>query len=142
MKTLAPLIATAMLMVATPGHAAPPFEQARSLAFLQARGGILVEQSFRKNNRWWLQVVCNVSGIKTISVVPTTIHSGLAWSKSTATVDGDRIYLQIFTAVQGTQAPSAICGPAALQRVAAQSYQVYYLDPDDSRHHLGQVEIK
>jgi hypothetical protein len=142
MKTQIPLIAIAMLMLATPGHGTPPFEQARSLAFLQARGGILVEQSFRKNNRWWLAVECNVSGIKAITVTPTTIHSGLAWSKSIASIDGDRIYLQVFTAVQGTQAPSANCGPAALQRVEAQSYQVYYLDPDDSRHHLGQVEIK
>ena len=142
MKTCNLLAATVLWLLATPGHGTPPFEQPRSLAFLQARGGILVQQSFRKNNRWWLEVQCNVSGIKTISVAPTTIHSGLAWSKSVASVDGDRIYLQVFTAVQGTQAPSANCGPAALQRVEPQFYQLYYVDPDDSRHHLGQVEIQ
>jgi hypothetical protein len=142
MKTLILIIAAALLAAATASQATPPFEQARSLAFIEARGGIRIEQTFRKNNRWWLTVECNVSGIKTITVTPTTIHSGLAWSKSSARVEGDAIYLQVFTAVQGSQAPSAVCGPAPLQHVPPQVYRVYYVDPDDSRHALGQVEIK
>lgn len=119
----------------------PPFEQPRSLAFIEDRGGLALTETYRKNNRWWLGVECNVSGIKTISETPRTLHSGLAWSKSVATVEDDRIYLTVFTAVQGPQAPSANCGDAPLARVERKVYPVYYVDPDEQTHLLGNVRF-
>ncbi len=133
--------------------AAPPFEQARSFAFLQERGGIEIAPVERKNNSWWLPVQCNVSGIKAITVTPSVIHSSLAWSKTVARIEEKTIYLQVYTAMQGSRAPSAVCGPAQLQRARAGTYQVYYLDPPldgeeerdaphaDSLHLLATVTI-
>jgi hypothetical protein len=142
MQALAPLIAAAALLLASAASATPPFEQARSLAFINARGGLLVERVFRKNGGWWLDVQCNVSGIKSVSTTPSTLHAGLAWSKSVARVEAGRIYLQVFTAMQGSEAPSANCGPARLRRADPGVYQIYYLDADDSSHALGQLEIR
>jgi hypothetical protein len=109
--------------------AAPPFEQPRSFAFLQNRGGIAIAPVERKNGGWWLGVECNVSGIKTITVTPSVIHASLAWSKSVARIEENTIYLQVYTAMQGNRAPSAQCGPAQLKRARPGSYQVYYVDP-------------
>lgn len=109
--------------------AAPPFEQPRSFAFLQNRGGIAIAPVERKNGHWWLPVKCNVSGIKTITVAPSVIHASLAWSKSVARIEDNAIYLQVYTAMQGNRAPSAECGPAQLRRARRGSYPVYYVDP-------------
>ncbi len=136
------LIVVFVLATASANAVTPPFEQSRSLAFIRDRGGLALGEPYRKNNTWWLALECNVSGIKTITDTPVNIHSGLAWSKSVARLEEKRIYLTVFTAVQGTQAPSAICGDAPLPRVSAGVYQVYYVDPDESEHLLGAVEIK
>jgi hypothetical protein len=121
---------TALAMSQAPlSSAAPPFEQPRGFAFLQNRGGIAIAPVERKNGDWLLPVQCNVSGIKTITVAPSVIHASLAWSKSVARIEENTIYLQVYTAMQGSRAPSAECGPAQLRRARPGSYQVYYLDP-------------
>lgn len=119
----------------------PPFEQPRSLNFIQNRGGIIVDSTYRKNNRWWLTVSCNVSGIKKFTHTPNHIHAGLAWSKSVAVIEDGAILLTVYTAQQGTRAPSAVCGDAVLSRFDPGYYKVYYLDPDGTRHELGEVEL-
>ena len=135
------VLLSAIISVAS--HASdPPFAQSRSLAFLLERGGVRVDQPVRKNNQWSLPVVCNVSGIKTITRPPRVIHSGLAWSESIARIEGDRIEITVVTAMQGSRAPTAICGPAALPRNSRGSYQVFYRDPDGARHLLDTIELR
>ncbi len=123
------LVAALAIIQAQLTVAEPPFEQARSYAFLQHRGGIAIAPVERKNGDWWLPVECNVSGIKTITVTPSVIHASLAWSKSVARIEEQTIYLQVYTAMQGSRAPSAECGPAQLRRARRGNYQVYYVDP-------------
>ena len=136
-------IAMLSASISITSHAAdPPFAQARSLAFLLERGGIRIDQPVRKNNQWYLPVICNVSGIKAISRPPQVIHSGLAWSESIARVGESEIDVSVITAMQGSRAPSALCGPASLQRITSGSYQVFYLDPDGTRHPLGAVDVR
>ena len=118
----------------------PPFEQPRSLGFIEQRGGLAVDRPYRKGNYWVLPVVCNVSGIKTITVAPEVIHAGLAWSKSVALIEDGHIYLTVLTAQQGTLAPSAQCGPARLERFSQQHYEVYYRDPDGTTHWLMTID--
>jgi hypothetical protein len=141
MQKMLIVVALALLLCGQRSLAAPPFEQARSLAFLQDRGGIAVDKVFRKNGDWLLPVACNVSGIKTITTTPTTIHASLAWSKSVAWIEEGHIYLQVFTAMQGPRAPSAECGPAALRHTQRGVYPVYFVDPDETTHLLTSVEI-
>lgn len=141
-RLILPFVVLIGLLATHTSSAAPPFEQPRSYAFIEDRGGLLLKPSYRKNNRWWLAVDCNVSGIKTITVAPRTIHSGLAWSKSVAIIEEDKIYLTVYTAVQGPRAPSAICGDAPLDYLPRGHYPVYYRDPDSGSHSLGTIEIK
>jgi hypothetical protein len=120
--------------------ATPPFEQPRSLAFLQQRGGLNVTEPYRKSNRWYLPVSCNVSGIRKVTRPAEVLHAGLAWSRSTASVEGEAIYLTVYTAQQGSMAPSAECGPARLQRLSGPHYEVYYRDPDGEEHRLRSID--
>lgn len=142
MKTLMLLIAAISLTWSATCLASPDFEQPRELSYIEDRGGLRLTEPYKKNNRWWLALECNVSGIKKITVTPKTIHSGLAWSKSVANVDENRIYLSIYTAMQGPRAPSAACGDAPLAHAPGGVYQVYYLDPDETTHSLGTVELR
>lgn len=128
------------LLGATGAGASPPFEQPRSLGFLQQRGGIQVGTPYRKGNAWLLPVVCNVSGITRISTTPTIIHAGLAWSRTMATLEEGRIVITVLTAQQGTQAPSAQCGPARLRHYRGEYSGVWYRDPDGAEHHLPTVD--
>ena len=128
------------LLMTAAAAAAPPFEQPRSLGFLQQRGGIAAGDPYRKGNRWLLPVTCNVSGIATVTTTPTVIHSGLAWSKTLATVEDGRIFITVLTAQQGPEAPSAQCGPARLRRFYDHRYEVWYRDPDGTEHWLRDVD--
>jgi hypothetical protein len=136
---LTPIAACTALIATCAAAIDPPFEQPRSLAFLNQRGGISIDQPLRKNNQWMLPVNCNVSGIKAITTQPNVIHSGLAWSKSVARIEDERILLTVMTGVQGSRAPSAICGPAPLKRLYHERYEVLYLDPDGTTHPLGTI---
>ena len=120
----------------------PPFAQQRSYAFLEQRGGLSIDQPYRKNNRWYLPVHCNVSGIKAITTPPRVIHSGLAWSASVARVEDRHILLTVVTAMQGSRAPSAVCGPAPLRHLDSGHYEVLYLDPDGTTHPLATISSR
>lgn len=117
------------------------FEQPRSWAFMQNRGGIALQPAFNEGGHWFLPVRCNVSGIEAITITPRTLHSKLAWRQTSASVEDGRIYLVIITAQQGPRAPSAVCGPARLEATHAGDYEVFYRDPDGSLHSMGTVSI-
>lgn len=119
----------------------PRFEQPRSWAFMQNRGGIALEPAFNEAGHWFLPVRCNVSGIEAVTTAPRTLHSNLAWRQTSASVKDGRIYLVIVTAQQGPGAPSAVCGPAKLEALHAGDYEVFYRDPDGSLHSMGNVSI-
>ena len=132
-------ICAAALLAGSSQASDPPFAQQRSLAFLEQRGGLSIDQPYRKSNRWYLPVHCNVSGIKAITRPPAVIHAGLAWSQSLAQIEERRILLTVVTAMQGSRAPSAVCGPALLPRLDTGIYQVYYLNPDGTTHYLAAI---
>ena len=133
------LLAAACLQA--PAYAAD-FIEPRSWHFLHARGGILVEQPFRKGSQWLLPLKCNVSGIEAINTRPTIRHSQLAWAETAVKVDGFSIYLTINTAMQSPDYPTAICGAAAINYLEPGVYDVLYLDPDGASLWLDFIKVE
>ncbi len=135
-----------LTLLAAAGLQAPAcaddFIEPRSWHFLNARGGIALEQPFREGGQWLLPVSCNVSGIKTINAKPTTRHSQLAWAETVAKVDGFSIYLTIHTARQSPDYPTAICDAAAINYLEPGVYDVFYLDPDGASLWLDFIKVE
>lgn len=134
----------AMLLAAAamPAIAADPdFIQARSWQFISERGGISVGDPARLHGHYELPVTCNVSGIETVTTRPTVVHAGLAWWRSAVHIETGRIELTVLTAKQGSDAPSARCGPADLGHIDPGRYHVVYRDPDGTTHWLRDVVV-
>ena len=135
------LILLAAACLQAPAYA-DDFIEPRSWHFLHARGGLQVEQPFRKGGQWLLPVKCNVSGIKNINTRPTIRHSQLAWAETAVKVDGFSIYLTINTAMQSPDYPTAICGAAAINYLEPGVYDVFYLDPDGASLWLDFIKVE
>ena len=139
--TAAVLLGVLALCTAVPPASAVEVIRARSLAFLRAHGGLETGDAEYVNGRWRLPVHCDVSGVSSLHQPGNVLHSGLAWWRSVAVVEGDRIYLTIETHVMGPEAGSARCGPADLGRTAEGRYEVLYRDPDGATARLGEVWV-
>ena len=88
-----------------------------------------------------LTVDCDVSGLRKVTTKPTMIHSGIGVRKLKQMRDGNTILLTLVTCVIGkgiTTSPT----PVNLSAYPAGSYSVHYLDPDGTRHSVGQITIK
>lgn len=134
----------ALLFIVAAGFAAaatPDFIHARSWRFIAERGGLSVGDPVSVRGGYQLPVTCNVSGIDTVTMRPTVIHSGLAWWKSAVRIESDLIELTVLTAEQGPNAPSARCGPADLGDIASGKYHVVYRDPDGTTYPLRDIVV-
>lgn len=137
--TPVPFIAFILLLFSTPVHAGLPqflTSQERSWAFIQSVGGMKVSA---KDSI--LTVVCDVSGVKKVTVEPTLINSGIGVRKLKHKRDGNTILLTLSTCVIGkgiTTSPK----PVDLSAYPEGEYSVEYLDPDGARHPIGKTAIK
>ena len=113
----------------------------RSLDFIEARGGITVGVPEQANGGWRLPLGCDLSGVSSVNERGNVLHSGLAWWRSAAVIENQRIYLTIETNVQGMRASSARCGPAELGYIGQGVYELHYRNPDGSTAKLGDVTI-
>lgn len=134
-------IAGAVLLGAAATALAVDVIRARSLAFLQARGGIEAGQPLRDGDGWTLPLACDLSGVRSLHEPGNIMHSGLAWWRSVAVIDGRRIHLTIETNVQGPDAPGPRCGPARLGHIEEGVYELLYRDPDGTLTRLGEVRV-
>jgi hypothetical protein len=134
-----PSIAFILLLFATPVHAGLPqflTSQERDWAFIQSVGGMKVSA---KDST--LTVECDVSGLKTVTVKPTLINSGIGVRKLKHKRDGNTILLTLSTCVIGkgiTTSPK----PVDLSACPEGEYSVEYLDPNRARHPIGKIAIR
>jgi hypothetical protein len=134
-------IAFAMFLLASQNAFAALLGTERDWAFIQSVGGIAIGEPKLENNRWVLPVLCDVTGLKTITTKPTTLNSGLVWADTKARIEGNIIYLSIETAVVGMSGKSSACGPAKLGKLKPGKYEVMYLSANKSTHPIGALEI-
>lgn len=109
---------------------------------IQSIGGLRVENPVTQTDGTiFLPVICNVSGLETITVKPTMLNSALVVKKITAKCRKDRIPIQVVTCAVDNKHVSSTKG-VDLGKPTKGSYQVEYLNPDGSTVFLRTIDIK
>jgi hypothetical protein len=137
MKTL---LLTILLLISQNAFSAL-LGQERNWEFIQSAGGISIGVPKIENNKWVLPVLCNVAGLKEITVKPTMLNSGLVWADTEVRIKEGTIYLSMETVLVGMGGKSSDCGPAKLGKLEPGKYKVMYLSPDKSTNSIGEVEV-
>ncbi len=110
-------------------------QSTRDWSFIQSVGGMKV--SAQENV---LHVDCYVSGLKKVTVKPTTINSALMVRKIKHKRVGKTIQLRLVTSViekRGKTNPKQV----DLSAYPAGEYSVQYLDSDGTTHPLGKIKL-
>ena len=114
--------------------------EAKDWAFVQSVGGIALGAASVSEEKWSLAVRANVSGLEEVTVKPTLLNSALICESTTASVQGNDIYLTINTGLVRDDF-SASCPAAKLGRVKEGSYQVFYKSPNGEAQRLGEIML-
>ncbi|MDD5521602.1 MAG: hypothetical protein PHI84_12355 [Kiritimatiellae bacterium] len=114
----------------------------QSWEMIQSVGGLRVDNPVTQTDGTiFLPVICNVSGLDTVTVKPTMLNSALVVRKIATKCRKDSIQLQIVTCVVDNKHTSITKG-VYLGRMKKGSYLVQYLNPDGSVVKLREIEIK
>jgi hypothetical protein len=108
-------------------------------AFVQSVGGIALGAASVSEGQWTLAVRANVAG-EEITVKPTLANSGLICESTTASIQGNFIYLTINTGLV-RDGYSATCPAANLGKVKEGNYQVFYKSPIGEPQKLGEIML-
>ena len=114
----------------------------QSWEMIQSVGGLRVDNPVtHADGTVSLPVVCNVSGLDTITVKPTMLNSALVVRKIAVRCRQDRIQIQVVTCVADNTHASVSTG-ASLGRMKPGPYLVEYLNPDGTTVRLREIEIR
>lgn len=114
----------------------------QSWEMVQSVGGLRVDNPVTQaDGTVFLPVICNVSGLETITVKPTMHGSSLVVRKIAVKCRKDKIQLQVVTCVVDNRHTSATKG-VDLGRLKKGTYLVEYLNPDGTTVTLREVEVE
>lgn len=114
----------------------------RDWSFIQSVGGLAVgEPQKLDNGSYRLPIRCDVSGLQTITIKPTTLNSALGVRETGCAVRGQTIQLWITTCVVDAKHSSA-APDVVLKNIPSGKYQVQYRNRDDTVVNLREIEIK
>jgi hypothetical protein len=112
----------------------------QSWSFVESVGGIAVDPPIRSDHTWVLPVRSDVSGLRTITIKPTKVNSGIACQSIRAEIEGGSIYITVLTTVAGSRY-NAECPSASLGQVASGRYRVFYRGPNEKPVQIGEVVV-
>ena len=116
--------------------------QAARWDFIQSAGGIRVEQAQRRSaSSWVLPVICDISGLKTITTKPTAMHSGAVVTEMHYEVSGDEISIAVVFAAPLETGRTSACQPITIASISPGEYRVVYRD-GRAKHLLGIAAFK
>jgi hypothetical protein len=128
-------------LLAAPAAEAGLLETSQSWTFMQSVGGIAIGNAIAEKGEWHLPLLCDVSGLRTFTLKPTAMNSGLAWSGTTVAVEGRDILITVVTGLPRASAPSSSCGVANLGRIPRGKYRVMYRDPGGDKHPIADLDL-
>jgi hypothetical protein len=110
---------------------------------MQSVGGIRVGKAEKTaGGSWTLPVVCDVTGLNTITQKPTAMNSGLAVTRMLHRVTGDEIHISVVLNVPIGVSPTSQCSPVVVSGINAGEYKILYEESDKTLHSLGVVAFQ
>lgn len=115
--------------------------QGQPWGMIQSVGGLRVDDpAVQADGTTYLPVLCNVSGLDTITVKPTAMNSVLVVRKIAVKRRKEKIQIQVVTCVVDNKHTSVAKG-VSLGKMPEGTYQVEYLNPDGTTVNLKEVKI-
>lgn len=115
----------------------------RDWDFVQSIGGISVNPPLQTPEGWSLPINCDVSGLRRVTVKPSTLNSALVCSNVTVSQTGNRIFITVQTAlVRQDKTTTSSCGAVPLGNLKPGEYEILYQNNDGTTHPIGNIEIK
>ena len=108
--------------------------------FVQSVGGLTIGQPVKSSAGWQLPIRADVSGLRTVTVQPKVMNSGIACVETRAAVEGSSIFLTVITGIASSDR-SAACPPAMLGSIAPGPYLVKYRGGNGPVMPIGKVNI-
>jgi hypothetical protein len=131
---------TTLLIMAALLIACGALVEERDWSFVKAVGGMSIGTPREENGEWLLPVEADVSGLRTVTVKPTTLNSALACKEVRSSVNNNVIHLSLITAL-AAKGHSSTCPAAKLGTIAPGRYVVFYGGRKDKVVRLGEVNI-
>ena len=110
--------------------------------FIQKVGGIKTDTPFETENGFYLPVKCNVSGLDSVTIKPTTLNSALSCLKIKSTVNGNTIHLKVIAGLALTKKSDCNCKAVRVGDLEPGNYIVYYGDKSSIEHPIGKFTIE
>ena len=109
--------------------------------FIQNAGGIKLGKTEKlSSDTWAIHFDCNVSGIREITVKPTTLNSALIVSRVLHIMKERDLFITLSLNTASNKEQSAICPNLVLKNLSSGEYKVYYKDQSCS-YLLGSMHI-
>jgi hypothetical protein len=105
--------------------------------FIQDVGGMSIGKPYRTEKGIMLPVNCDVSGLKTITVKPKIMNSGLSIKEIKVERTNKVISLALVTSVGG----NASCNDLFLGNLPSGEYSIVYKEPNGSFVQITETEI-
>ncbi len=104
-------------------------------SFIQSAGGMKVDINGDR-----LIVRCDVSGLKTITTKPSTIHSGIGVHETKCSLLGNTLQISVVTSVI-KKGMSTECDSLDISDYPAGEYTLAYLNQDGTTHEMGTIAV-
>lgn len=111
-------------------------------AFIQKVGGIKTETPLETEDGFYLPVKCNVSGLDSVTIKPTTLNSALSCLKIKSTVNGNTIHLRVIAGFAVIKKSDCNCKAVLVGDLEPGNYIVYYGDESSFEHPVGKFTIE
>ena len=100
-----------------------------SWAFVESLGGLKVGTPVKEAEGWTLPVECDLTGLRKVSVDPTSMNSSLMIREQRWSIQSGQLRLQLLLKPSSYATPESRCQPITLtQPVAARQLEVVYED--------------
>ena len=110
--------------------------------FIQKVGGIRTETPLETEDGFYLPVKCNVSGLDSVTIKPTTLNSALSCLKIKSIVNGNTIHLKVIVGLALTKKSDCNCKAVRVGDLEPGNYIVYYGDESSIEHPIGKFTIE
>lgn len=112
-----------------------------SWTFIQKTGGIKTEKPLETEDGFYLPIICNVSGLDSITVKPTTINSALSCIRIKLAIRGNAIHLKVVTGVAMSNIYDCKCKAVCIGDLKPGDYTVYYGNEAIPERQIGSFTI-
>ena len=117
--------------------------QVASWEFIQSVGGIRVGKPEKNTNGGWvLPVVCDVSGLTTVTHKPAIMNSGLVVTRMLHQVSDREIHISVVLNTPLSTSRTSRCTEITLSGINSGEYRVFYEEQNKSTHALAVITIK